>query len=93
MMIHVGFFKLLKFVFLLVQYCLQSLYVRNGRAVCDRVDRIHGTICNFYCDDGYELTADSVKMKKCAGTSFTDGKIECKSKYTCSWNEYKCPIL
>ncbi|XP_076075711.1 uncharacterized protein LOC143046433 [Mytilus galloprovincialis] len=62
-----------------LNYCRQSLYVKNGFAVCDPEDKIYGSICKIYCNDGYQLTSDSVSTKNCEGTSFSSGKIECEN--------------
>lgn len=64
-----------------VNYCRESLYVRNGYAVCNPEDRIYGSICQIHCYDGYQLTSDSVSTKTCEGTLFSSGKTECESKY------------
>ncbi|CAG2241797.1 unnamed protein product [Mytilus edulis] len=63
-----------------VNYCRQSLYVKNGFAVCDPEDKIYGSVCKIQCNDGYQLTSDSVPTKTCEGTSFSSGKIECERK-------------
>ncbi|CAC5361884.1 unnamed protein product [Mytilus coruscus] len=63
-----------------VNYCRESLYVKNGFAVCDPGDKIYGSICKIHCNDGYQLTSDSVSTKTCEGTSFSSGKIECERK-------------
>ncbi|XP_071132591.1 sushi, von Willebrand factor type A, EGF and pentraxin domain-containing protein 1-like isoform X2 [Mytilus edulis] len=63
-----------------VNYCRESLYVKNGFAVCDPGDKIYGSVCQIHCNDGYQLTSDSESTKTCEGTSFSSGKIECERK-------------
>jgi hypothetical protein len=64
----------------LVEYCHESLFVRNGWADCNPSNKISGTVCSFSCYDGYELSSDSITSKTCDGTSFSSGNVECISK-------------
>lgn len=69
-----------------VRYCLQNLYVENGRPVCNTSDNIHGTNCSLECSVGYELPLNTTNIVSCTTQRSTDvywspiSTTVCKSK-------------
>lgn len=69
-----------------VLYCLQSLYLENGKVDCDTSSRIFGTSCMFSCDNGYQLSPDNSSTITCditnsEGTWSPSSNVTCTSKY------------
>lgn len=68
-----------------VIYCLENLYVENGRAVCTPSNRIYGTKCTITCQTGYELSQSSDETRTCEqngnrGVWSPSNSVICKKK-------------
>ncbi|CAG2220304.1 unnamed protein product [Mytilus edulis] len=72
-----------------VRYCLQNLYVENGRPVCNTSDNIHGTNCSLECSVGYELPLNTTNIVSCTTQRSTDVNWSPISTAVCK--KMKCP--
>ncbi|XP_076092136.1 uncharacterized protein LOC143063704 isoform X2 [Mytilus galloprovincialis] len=66
-----------------VLYCLQSLYLENGKVDCDTSNRIFGTSCMFSCNNGYQLSPDNSSSITCDITN-SEGTWSPSSNVTCT---------